>query len=38
MPGGGLPCGPLTARPAVKAICRQDHVPFRFHEGEPVEV
>jgi hypothetical protein len=28
MPGGGLPSGPLTARPAIKAICKQDHVPF----------
>ena len=27
-PGGGLPSGPMTARPAVKAICRADHVPF----------
>lgn len=29
MPGGGLPCGPLTARPVVEAICREDRVPFR---------
>ena len=28
MPGGGLPSGPMTARPAVKAICKHDHVPF----------
>jgi len=28
LPGGGLPSGPMTARPAVKAICRHDHVPF----------
>ncbi|HWA93593.1 MAG TPA: NAD(P)/FAD-dependent oxidoreductase [Terracidiphilus sp.] len=28
LPGGGLPCGPMTARPAVKQICRQDRVPF----------
>ncbi|SPE22497.1 FAD dependent oxidoreductase [Candidatus Sulfotelmatomonas gaucii] len=28
MPGGGLPSGPMTARPAVKFICRHDHVPF----------
>ena len=28
MPGGGLPSGPMTARPAIKAICKQDHVPF----------
>jgi phytoene dehydrogenase-like protein len=34
-PGGGLPSGPLTARPAVKAICKADHVPFTPH-AEPV--
>ncbi len=28
MPGGGLPSGPMTARPAVKFICRHDRVPF----------
>ena len=28
MPGGGLPSGPMTARPALKAICKQDHVAF----------
>ena len=28
MPGGGLPSGPITARPVVKEICRLDHVPF----------
>jgi phytoene dehydrogenase-like protein len=28
MPGGGLPSGPMTARPAIQAICRQDRVPF----------
>lgn len=28
MPGGGLPSGPMTARPAVRAICREDGVPF----------
>jgi phytoene dehydrogenase-like protein len=27
-PGGGLPSGPMTARPAIKAICKHDHVPF----------
>ena len=27
-PGGGLPSGLMTARPAIQAICRQDHVPF----------
>jgi phytoene dehydrogenase-like protein len=31
MPGGGLPSGPMTARPAVKAICKQDHVSFDVH-------
>jgi phytoene dehydrogenase-like protein len=28
MPGGGLPSGPMTARPVLQAICRHDHVPF----------
>jgi phytoene dehydrogenase-like protein len=28
MPGGGLPSGPMTARPAMKAICKHDHVAF----------
>jgi len=27
-PGGGLPSGPMTARPVIQAICREDHVPF----------
>lgn len=31
MPGGGLPSGPMTARSAVKLICRHDHVPFEPH-------
>jgi phytoene dehydrogenase-like protein len=31
MPGGGLPSGPMTARPAVKAICKHDHVPFEVY-------
>lgn len=31
MPGGGLPCGPMTARPAVKFICKHDHIPFQVH-------
>jgi phytoene dehydrogenase-like protein len=31
MPGGGLPCGPMTARPAIKNICKHDHVPFDVH-------
>jgi phytoene dehydrogenase-like protein len=32
MPGGGLPSGPMTAKPAIKAICKADHVPFVTHE------
>jgi phytoene dehydrogenase-like protein len=28
MPGGGLPSGPMTARPALKMICKQDRVAF----------
>lgn len=28
MPGGGLPSGPMTAWPAVRAICKEDHVEF----------
>jgi len=31
MPGGGLPSGPMTAKPAVKAMCRLDHVRFDVH-------
>lgn len=27
-PGGGLPSGIMTARPAVRAICKEDHVAF----------
>ncbi len=43
MPGGGLPSGPMTARPAMKAICKHDHVPFDIHSAhasvaEPVAV
>lgn len=34
MPGGGLPSGPMTARAAVKLICRHDHVAFEPH-AEP---
>ena len=30
MPGGGLPSGPMTARPAIKAICKRDHVTFEI--------
>jgi phytoene dehydrogenase-like protein len=28
MPGGGLPSGLITARSAVRALCKHDHVPF----------
>lgn len=28
MPGGGLPSGPITARAALKTICRHDRRPF----------
>ncbi|MGB8096498.1 MAG: NAD(P)/FAD-dependent oxidoreductase [Terracidiphilus sp.] len=43
MPGGGLPSGPMTARPAVKAMCRKDGVAFQSHpaaaeRAEPVGV
>jgi phytoene dehydrogenase-like protein len=43
MPGGGLPSGPMTARPAVKAICKHDHMSFDIHadyapKPEPVAV
>lgn len=40
MPGGGLPSGPITARPAIKSICRLDHVPFdlKVAELDPVAV
>ena len=34
MPGGGLPSGPMTARPAVKAICKEDRVPFAVQAKE----
>ncbi|HVT96233.1 MAG TPA: NAD(P)/FAD-dependent oxidoreductase [Acidobacteriaceae bacterium] len=27
-PGGGLPAGLMTARPAIQAICKEDHVAF----------
>jgi phytoene dehydrogenase-like protein len=36
MPGGGLPSGLMTARPAIRAICKEDRVPFlpeAAHEG-----
>ncbi len=43
MPGGGLPSGPMTARPAIRAICKHDHIPFDVHSEpsraeEPVAV
>lgn len=43
MPGGGLPSGPMTARSAMRAICREDHVRFDVHaehsyHPEPVAV
>lgn len=28
MPGGGLPSGLMTARAAIKAVCKRDHIPF----------
>jgi len=34
-PGGGLPSGLMTARPAIKAICQHDRVPFDVHAGAP---
>ena len=27
-PGGGLPSGPMTARPTIQGICKEDHVAF----------
>jgi phytoene dehydrogenase-like protein len=43
MPGGGLPSGPMTAKPAIKAICKLDHIRFDLHpepahDQEPVAV
>jgi len=35
MPGGGLPSGPMTARPAIKSICKHDHVPFEIRSEAP---
>jgi phytoene dehydrogenase-like protein len=32
MPGGGLPSGMMTARPAIQAICKKDGVPFVAHD------
>jgi phytoene dehydrogenase-like protein len=37
LPGGGLPSGPITARPAVREICRQDRVPFTPSAVEKAE-
>jgi phytoene dehydrogenase-like protein len=37
LPGGGLPSGPMTARPAIKAICRHDHLPFTVRAPETPE-
>jgi phytoene dehydrogenase-like protein len=34
LPGGGLPSGIMTARPAVKAICKHDHLPFDLNAWE----
>ena len=28
MPGGGLPSGLLTARLAIRTLCKEDHIPF----------
>ena len=33
MPGGGLPSGLLTARLAVRAMCKQDRIPFLVDVG-----
>lgn len=30
-PGGGLPSGLITARPAIAALCKRDGVPFGLH-------
>ncbi|QKT03004.1 NAD(P)/FAD-dependent oxidoreductase [Ectothiorhodospiraceae bacterium 2226] len=37
MPGGGLPSGLMTARSAVRWICRQDRVPFSVGPGHTGE-
>jgi phytoene dehydrogenase-like protein len=37
-PGGGLPSGPMTARPAIKAVCKHDHVLFNVHAGRKPEL
>jgi phytoene dehydrogenase-like protein len=33
MPGGGLPSGLWTARSAIRAICKQDRIPFAGRPG-----
>ena len=39
MPGGGLPSGLMTARSAIKTICKQDRVPFMApHAATPEPV
>jgi len=38
LPGGGLPSGLMTARTALKTICKHDHVPFDLHAHEADEV
>jgi phytoene dehydrogenase-like protein len=35
MPGGGLPSGLMTARSALQAICKQDHVAFNARHAAP---
>lgn len=34
MPGGGLPSGAMTARAAVRKLCRHDRVPFSVHKAD----
>ena len=31
LPGGGLPSGPMTAKPTIKAICKHHHMRFNLH-------
>ena len=33
MPGGGLPSGLWTARSAIRAVCKQDRIPFAGRHG-----
>jgi phytoene dehydrogenase-like protein len=37
MPGGGLPSGMMTARPAIQAICKKDGVPFVVHDQHDLQ-